>query len=85
MNKQELEQALVDPESLKALTDRARQIKEKYGTLAIGIDQPSIRVQRIEPDADEIRPTREEIERTKQDHLETRTLLPEMLHRIPEL
>lgn len=82
MKKIELERALMDPEGLKKLSERASIIKQKH---CEGRGNPSFKVRNVQPLPHQVRPTLDEIRLNDLDHIERRDLLANIGRFLPEL
>ena len=69
MKTPELERMLTDPEGLKILSERARSIRDRYGSAEGVDDRPAARQRAVEPRSHELRPTPEEIRANDDDHI----------------
>lgn len=84
MKKIEFERMLMDPEGIKAVAERAKVIKEKYGESEAAHGLPASRQRFVEPRGYEVRPTPEEIRINDDDHFARGNLMAEVNHFLPE-
>jgi hypothetical protein len=82
MKKVELERALLDPEGLKRLSERASGIKQKHGQ---GRGRPAVRMRPVQALPHQVRPTPAEFKLNDDDHVQRRLLLADIARLVPDL